>query len=146
MAEFAIGKPLKMGALEGGDGGFVLVETKDEPCQLKFTYETAEDLIVALRAAQGQIHLERQKAGKPLIQFARIQKIAAWETGVDHLKEVAVIRTRFECQGQPKFPQLCKLNFSHPVHESFVSSARTRPDLSFSLSRYELPRMFSVTA
>jgi hypothetical protein len=51
-----------------------------------------------------------------------------------------------ECQGQPKFPQLCKLNFPHPVHESFVSSGRTRPALSFSLSRYELPRMFSVTA
>jgi hypothetical protein len=50
------------------------------------------------------------------------------------------------CQGQPKFPQLCKLNFPHPVHESFVSSARTRPALSFSLRRYELPRMFSVTA
>ena len=44
------------------------------------------------------------------------------------------------------FPKLCKLNFPHPVHESLVSSARTRPALSFSLSRYELPRMFSVTA
>jgi low temperature requirement protein LtrA len=50
------------------------------------------------------------------------------------------------CQGQPKFPQLCKLNFPHRVHDSVVSSARTRPAFSFSLSRYELPRMLSVTA
>lgn len=51
-----------------------------------------------------------------------------------------------DCQGQPKFPQLCKLNFPHPVHDSVVSSARTRPAFSFSLRRYELPRMLSVTA
>jgi hypothetical protein len=28
------------------------------------------------------------------------------------------------CQGQPKFPQLCKLNFPHLVQELVVSSAR----------------------
>jgi transposase len=39
------------------------------------------------------------------------------------------------CQGQPKSPQLCKLNFPHPVQDSVVSSARTNPALSFSLSR-----------
>jgi len=39
------------------------------------------------------------------------------------------------CQGQPRFPQLCKLNLPHLVHDSVVSSARTRPAFSFSLSR-----------
>lgn len=39
------------------------------------------------------------------------------------------------CQGQPNFPQLCKLNLPYPVQDSVVSSARTRPALSFSLSR-----------
>ena len=39
------------------------------------------------------------------------------------------------CQGQPKFPQVRQLNSPHPVHDSVVSSARTRPALSFSLSR-----------
>ena len=51
-----------------------------------------------------------------------------------------------KCQGQPKFPQLWQSNFPHLVQESVVSSARTRPAFSFSLSRYELPRMFRVTA
>jgi hypothetical protein len=50
------------------------------------------------------------------------------------------------CQGQPKFPQLWQSSFPHLVQESVVSSARTRPAFSFSLSRYELPRMFRVTA
>jgi len=32
-----------------------------------------------------------------------------------------------------------------PVQDSVVSSARTKPAFSFSLRRYELPRMLSVT-
>ena len=51
----------------------------------------------------------------------------------------------FLCQGDPKFPQLWELKIPHPVHDS-VSSVRTRPALSFSFSRYELPRMLRVTA
>jgi transposase-like protein len=38
------------------------------------------------------------------------------------------------CQGDPKFPQVWELKIPHPVHDS-VSSVRTRPALSFSLSR-----------
>ena len=49
------------------------------------------------------------------------------------------------CQGDPKFPQVWESKIPHPVHAS-ASSARTRPALNFSLSRYELPRMLSVTA
>ena len=75
------------------------------------------------------------------------------ESAIQHTQATALKGRKFDsieaqnaCQGQPKFPQLCKLNFPHPVHESVVSSARTRPALSFSFSRYELPRIFSVTA
>ena len=87
-----------------------------------------------------------------LLEAARASEIKA--VAVKSVEQQAIQglhRTReawksTRCQGQPKFPQLCKLNFPHPVHESLVSSARTRPALSFSLRRYELPRMFSVTA
>lgn len=49
------------------------------------------------------------------------------------------------CQGDPNFPHLRDLNFPHPAYAS-VSSGRTRPAFNFSFNRYELPRMFSVTA
>jgi uncharacterized membrane-anchored protein len=49
------------------------------------------------------------------------------------------------CQREPKFPQLRESKIPHPVHAS-ASSVRTRPAFNFSLSRYELPRTFSVTA
>jgi hypothetical protein len=49
------------------------------------------------------------------------------------------------CQEESKFPQLWESKIPHPVHAS-ASSVRTRPAFNFSLSRYELPRMLSVTA
>jgi quercetin dioxygenase-like cupin family protein len=49
------------------------------------------------------------------------------------------------CQEEPKFPQVWESKIPHPIHAS-ASSVRTRPAFNFSLSRYELPRMFSVTA
>lgn len=49
------------------------------------------------------------------------------------------------CQRDPKFPQVWEPKIPHPVHAS-ASSARTRPAFNFSFSRYELPRMLSVTA
>ena len=51
----------------------------------------------------------------------------------------------FDCQGDPRFPQVWEPKIPHPVHAS-ASSARTRPAFNFSFSRYELPRMLSVTA
>jgi hypothetical protein len=50
-----------------------------------------------------------------------------------------------QCQREPKFPQLWESKIPHPVHAS-ASSERTRPAFNFSFSRYELPRMLSVTA
>jgi transposase-like protein len=49
------------------------------------------------------------------------------------------------CQGEPNFPQMRELKIPHPVHAS-ASSERARPAFNFSFDRYELPRMFSVTA
>ena len=49
------------------------------------------------------------------------------------------------CQGEPNFPHLWESEIPHPVQAS-ASSGRTRPAFNFSFSRYELPRMFSVTA
>ena len=50
-----------------------------------------------------------------------------------------------ECQGEPNFPQVWEPKIPHPVHAS-ASSVRTRPAFNFSFKRYELPRMFKVTA
>ena len=52
---------------------------------------------------------------------------------------------RTDCQEESKFPQIWESNIPHPGHAS-ASSVRTRPAFNFSLSRYELPRIFSVTA
>ena len=49
------------------------------------------------------------------------------------------------CQWESKFPQVWELKIPHPVHAS-ASSGRTRPAFNFSFNRYELPRMFRVTA
>ena len=64
-------------------------------------------------------------------------------TFLDHLEYERGNAVR--CQGEPKFPQVWESKIPHPVHAS-ASSARTRPAFNFSLSRYELPRMLSVTA
>ena len=45
----------------------------------------------------------------------------------------------------PKFPTCRHRKFPTPVH-SVASAGRTRPALSLSFSRYELPRMFRVMA
>ena len=50
-----------------------------------------------------------------------------------------------DCQGEPNFPHPWEPKIPHPVQAS-ASSGRTRPAFNFSFSRYELPRMFNVTA
>ena len=49
------------------------------------------------------------------------------------------------CQGEPNFPHPWESKIPHPVQAS-ASCGRTRPAFNFSFNRYELPRMFSVTA
>jgi len=63
----------------------------------------------------------------------------------DNAKTVVVERDASGCHEEPKFPQIWESKIPHPVHAS-ASSVRTRPAFNFSLSRYELPRMLSVTA
>jgi len=47
--------------------------------------------------------------------------------------------------GNPNFPSYGNRKFPTPGYAS-ASSERTRPAFNFSFSRYELPRMLSVTA
>ena len=64
---------------------------------------------------------------------------------LDHRGRPQWERLTKRCQREPKFPQLWESKIPHPVHAP-ASSVRTRPAFNFSFSRYELPRMFSVTA
>ena len=57
----------------------------------------------------------------------------------------AQIESLIVCQREPKIPQIWESKIPHPGYAS-ASSVRTRPAFNFSFSRYELPRMLSVTA
>lgn len=59
-----------------------------------------------------------------------------------HGKPTALL---IRCQREPNFPQIWESKIPHPGYAS-ASSVRTRPAFNFSFSRYELPRMLSVTA
>ena len=61
----------------------------------------------------------------------------------DH--EAKRVLVSVSCQGEPNFPHPWESKIPHPVQAS-ASCGRTRPAFNFSFSRYELPRMFSVTA
>jgi error-prone DNA polymerase len=81
--------------------------------------------------------LERGMAGEPVVRLGLRMVGSLSRAGASRL---LAARARdafdsFECQGQPKFPQLWQLNLPHPVQESVASSARTKPAFSFSLSR-----------
>ena len=73
--------------------------------------------------------LDKQRLGQLIDLVSNIRVGDAESRSKDVLGRV------YECQGQPKSPQMRQLNSPHPVHDSVVSSARTRPALSFSLSR-----------
>ena len=62
-----------------------------------------------------------------------------------NLSKLSVWWLRLGCQREPNFPQIWESKIPHPGYAS-ASSVRTRPAFNFSFSRYELPRMLSVTA
>lgn len=95
MIELKLGKPIRGGSPAGGETGFVELETEGGPHKLVFTDEVAENIILALRQVQGSIQTERLKAGKPAIQNRYMAEIDRFEFLLDHLNEVAVVRTRF---------------------------------------------------
>ena len=68
-----------------------------------------------------------------------------YQGAINRFLVVEFLKALVRCQEEPKFPQIWESKIPHPVHAS-ASSVRTRPAFNFSLSRYELPRMLSVTA
>ncbi len=94
MKEIVITKPSTVGAL-GVVGGFVQFESNDGPYQIRFAAEEAAKIAESFSLAAHQIVKERQRLGMTPIQEILIKKIAALEFAADHLKHVAVLRTRF---------------------------------------------------
>ncbi len=93
----------------------------------------------------------RQAHGKRLdwVNFTNCKPGRPWNRTPEEVEQ-RILSARMsmhaaKCQGEPKFPQVWESKIPHPVHAS-ASSVRTRPAFNFSLSRYELPRMLSVTA
>lgn len=93
MKELVILDTQRAGALPEGDGAFVEVDTNEGPRQIRCTFEDAERLIAALHEARRQLHAERTKAGRPPLATSRTPQ--RWETAVDPVEQVAVLRTRF---------------------------------------------------
>jgi hypothetical protein len=80
MRELVLLEILRAGLLPDGKGAFVEVETNEGQRQLKFTYDDAQRLIGALQLALRK-HAEPKVPGK-------------WETAIDPVNQVAVLRAR----------------------------------------------------
>jgi hypothetical protein len=93
MKEIVILSTQRAGALDEGKGAFVEVETNEGPCQIRFTAEDAERLVVALRDARKQLQAERVKAGTPPAPLSRTPE--RWETAVDPVEQTVIVRTDF---------------------------------------------------
>jgi transposase len=89
---------------------------------------------------------KRLEEGRFVSNWAHVSTRQMDWTGLKLLLEgIEPARYKRRCQGEPNFPHLWESKIPHPVQAS-ASSGRTRPAFNFSFSRYELPRMFSVTA
>ena len=93
MKEIVILSTQRAGALDGGQGAFVEVETNEGPCQIRFTAEDAERLAEALHDARKQLHAERVKAGTAPPPLSRTPE--RWETAVDPVEQTVIVRTDF---------------------------------------------------
>ena len=75
--------------------------------------------------------------------------VPGWDLGRSlggpRLTRLAILVVR-AVNGHPNFPRRGHRRFPTPRVHSVASAGRTRPALSLSLSRYELPRMFRVMA
>jgi hypothetical protein len=84
----------RVDSLSDGQGGTLEMETSAGPLEIRFTYEDADRLIDALEAARGRIRDDRARLRLPPI--AEKQELAAsWETGIDPVNQVAVVRAHF---------------------------------------------------
>jgi hypothetical protein len=93
MKELVILGTLRARALPEGEGAFVEVETNEGPHQIRFTFDDAERLLAALHEARSAIHAERARAGKPPLATRRTAQ--RWETALNPVEQVAVLRTHF---------------------------------------------------
>jgi hypothetical protein len=80
MRELVLLEVLRAGLLPGGEGAFVEVDTNEGRRQFKLTYADAERLIAVLQLA--------------LRQHADPKIPAKWETAIDPVNQVAVLRAR----------------------------------------------------
>jgi hypothetical protein len=84
----------KVDSLSDGQSGALDIETSEGPLEIRFTYEDAERLIDALRAARRTIQDDRVRSALP--PLPEKQKLAAsWETAIDPVNQVAVVRAHF---------------------------------------------------
>jgi hypothetical protein len=93
MKELAILSVLREGALPEGKGAFLEVETNEGPRQIRFTLNEAQALLAALQSALKDIQAARVTAGKP--PLPEKPRPARWETAMDPVNQVAVLRARF---------------------------------------------------
>jgi len=84
-------------ALSDGEGGLVHIETQEGPLEIRFTFEDAERLIRGLHAARGKIQAERARSAQPPLPEAP-KTVASFETALDPVNQVAVIRAHFADQ------------------------------------------------
>ncbi|MCD6041427.1 MAG: hypothetical protein K0R40_1030 [Burkholderiales bacterium] len=94
MEELVILKVLGEGALPEGIGAFVEVETSEGVRQIRFTLQDAEKLVAALHVALKQVQQARARAGLPPLP-ERPRTPEHWETSLDPVQQVAVLRAHF---------------------------------------------------
>lgn len=93
MKTFVITKLLSARALPGHEGGAIQLQTQAGPLELRFTFEDAGRLIADLEAARSRIREQHAHTGAPIAEKPRIAE--RWETAVDPVNQVAVLRALF---------------------------------------------------
>ena len=82
-------------SLSDGQGGALQIETSEGPLEIRLTYADADRLIGALEAARGRIRDDRARlALPPMAEKPKV--VASWETAIDPVNQVAVIRAHFQ--------------------------------------------------
>src|SRR5687767_3239196 len=123
MKEIVILSTQRAGALDGGKGAFVEVETSEGPCQIRFTAEDAERLLTALHDARKQLQAERLKAGTPPPHVSRTPE--RWETAIDPVEQTVILRTEFS-DGSSEQTRIPRMEIGRVAH--FLQQALKRFD------------------
>jgi len=94
MKRFIVTKLLSARALTDADGVAIQFETREGGLELRFTFEDAGRLIAELGAGRERIRAHHAQAGAPLAEKPRLAE--RWETGIDPVNQVAVLRAHYE--------------------------------------------------